>query len=297
MTPLSREEWLAERRNHIGASDAWKILLGRKLEVYEAKVTGYSREDNDWLKFGRDVEGAIANMYEAKTDRFVEDLGACEIFHHGEISFLGATLDRITWKRGESELIEEHRAPLELKNVGDYSSAKAYQEDPDIRHQIQLQIQMACMGAQWGSLAALFPGYNLVWKDFERNDDFLEAIYPELENFWRCVVDKTPPPVESHRDLEVVKRLYPADSGETVALGNDEYCLMIDWAGAKEAKKKLESTVAELEAKLRAAIGDATWGALPDGTFLALKTVSVKGYEKVVEPYEYRTLRRVKVKK
>lgn len=286
---LSREEWLAERRNHIGASDAWKILLGRKLEVYEAKVTGYSQEDNDWLKFGRDVEGAIANMYAAKTERVVTDIGYTTINKHPSVPFLGATLDRVV---GICQ--DRPNCPLELKNIGDYSSAKAYQEDPRIDHQIQLQIQMACMGAQWGSLAALFPGYNLVWKDFERNDDFLEAVYPELEDFWKCVVDKTPPPVESHRDLEVFKRLYPADSGETVVI--DDAGMVDDWIEAKATAKEAEKAAKKYEAHIRAAIGDATWGALPDGTFLALKTVSVKGYEKVVEPYEYRTLKRVKKK-
>jgi predicted phage-related endonuclease len=78
----------------------------------------------------------------------------------------------------------------------------------------------------------MFPGYNLVWKDIQRNDDFLQTVYPELENFWRCVVDKVPPPVESHRDLDVVKRLWPADSGETVVLDDEAIELVGRWENA-----------------------------------------------------------------
>jgi putative phage-type endonuclease len=300
---LSKEEWLAERRNHIGASDVAAILgmdpRRGPLSVYESKVHGHSQEDNDWMRFGRDVEGAIANMYEVKTGRLAQDQGATSLQYHPDISFLASTLDRITFK-GVPGDFEKHMlepgAPLELKNIGYFTSAKAYEEDPHIHHQIQLQIQMACFGSDWGSLAALFPGYNLVWKDLPRNDEFLAAAYPVLEEFWKCVVDRTPPPVESYRDLEVVKRLWPTDSGETVALDNEMFGLVSKWENRKFNRKELDNEVEAIEAELRAAMGNATWGALPDGTFLALKTTKCSGYTSVVEPYEYRTLRRTKKK-
>jgi predicted phage-related endonuclease len=293
---LSREEWLEERRNHVGASDVWKILLGRQLEVYEAKVTGYSQSDNKWMRMGRKVEGAIADEYEYEAGRAVEDRGATTIVYHPDIPFLGATLDRETM-----DVLDPYPdgpwVPLECKNIGNFTNPKKYQEDPDVRHQIQLQIQMACMNSTWGSLAALFPGYNLVWRDIERNDDFLETVYPELENFWRHVVDKIPPPVESHRDLKVIKRLYPADSGETVVLDSEVADLVYGWEVTKHQKKEKEESLKRLEATIRSAMGDATWGALPDGTFLSLKTTKRKKYTREIEAGEYRTLRRTKVKK
>jgi predicted phage-related endonuclease len=265
------------------------------LAVYESKVHGHSQEDNDWMRFGRDVEGAIANMYAAKTKRDVEDLGGTWFQPHSSVSFLSSTLDRVTWEAPTDP--DEPGAPLELKHVGNFSKSSDWETDPPLHYQIQLQIQMACLGSPWGSLAALFPGYNLVWKDIERNNEFLDEVYPALEDFWRCVVDKTPPPVESHRDLEVVKRLYPAASGETVALDNETQALVGAWEAAKGWRKHDNETVEAVEAHLRAAIGDATWGALPDGTFLSLKTTKRKGYTRVVGPGEYRTLRRVKSKK
>jgi hypothetical protein len=44
-------------------------------------------------------------------------------------------------------------------------------------------------------------------------------------------------------------------------------------------------------------MGDATWGALPDGTFLSLKTTKRRAYTREIEAGEYRTLRRTKAKK
>lgn len=294
---LSREEWLEERKNHIGASDVAAILGAHPargpLSVYEAKVHGYCQDDNKWMKFGRDVEGAIANLYADETGREVRDLGATKIEYSLPFPFMGATLDRITWKDSSDGGLDP--APLELKHVGDFSRPDQWIENPPIHYQIQLQAQMACLGSQWGSLAGMFPGYQLAYKDIKRNDEFLEAAYPELEDFWRCVVDKTPPPVESHRDLDVVKRLYPSSSGETVALDNEIFDLACDWEFCNGAKKSAEKDAKELEAKLRAAMGDATWGALPDGTFLKLGTVKRKGYS--VDPCEFRQLARTKAKK
>jgi len=121
---LSREEWLTERRTHIGASDVAAILgmdpRRGPLAVYESKVHGHSQEDNDWMRFGRDVEGAIANMYAAKTKRDVEDLGGTWFQPHSSVSFLSSTLDRVTWEAPTDP--DEPGAALELKHVGNFSN-------------------------------------------------------------------------------------------------------------------------------------------------------------------------------
>lgn len=299
---LSREEWLAERRNHIGASDVAAILGFDKrrgpLAVYEAKVTGYSQEDNDWLRWGRRMEGIVADMYADKSGRAVVDLGATEFQYHKEIPFLAATLDRQIPPDREGTIKSD--GALEVKNtdVPGFKPETWAADNPDLLYAIvQNQIQMACTGWDWGSIVGKFPFHQIAWFDQDRDDEFLKEVYQELEALWKCVVDKTPPPVESHRDLEVVKRLWPAASGSTIPMGDDEHNLANLWQAAKEEKKDAKSRVDELEAKLRAAIGPHTFGALPDGTFLSLKTTKRKGYTRVVEPGEYRTLRRVKSKK
>jgi predicted phage-related endonuclease len=266
------------------------------LAVYEAKVTGYSQEDNDWLRWGRDMENPVANMYADRSGRLVTDLGATTFQYHPDVPFLAATLDR----RVDVKKAEYRPGALEVKNtdVPGFKPETWAADNPDLLYAIvQNQVQMACTGWDWGSIVGKFPFYQIAWFDQERNNEFLDEVYPALEDFWKCVVDKTPPQVESHRDLEVVKRLWPAASGETVALDNETQALVGAWEAAKGWRKHDNETVEAVEAKLRAAIGDATWGALPDGTFLSLKTTKRKGYTRVVEPGEYRTLRRVKSKK
>lgn len=297
----TREQWLEERKNHIGASDCAAILGADPrrggLAVYESKVTGYSQPDNDWMRFGRDVEMAISNLYEAKTGRSTIDGGATTIEYHPDCTFIGATLDRRTWGSEENPApFDPVIGPLELKHVGDFSRSKEWAENPPLNYQIQLQIQMACTGATWGCLAGMFPGYQLAWVDIERDDDFLEAAYPILERFWKRVQDRDQPPVDSHRDLEVIKRLHPAESGETVALDAEWMNVANDWERAKEAEKLAKNEKKEIEARIRAEMGDATFGALHDGTSLTLKTTNRKARTTTVAASTFRTLRRTRMK-
>lgn len=288
---LTREEWLEERKNHLGASDCAKILTGQAMEVYAAKVLDCVDDDNDWMSFGRDVEGAIAKAYAHKTGRTEEDLGATTFVYHPDIPWLAATLDRVT-------IIPPYGfSPLELKHVGTWDNADEWRDDPPTKYQVQLQIQMACYGAQCGSLAGMFPGYKLVWTDLLRDNDFFDAAYPILQEFWGHVQRKEPPDPNSYKDLDAVKRIWKRDDGSTVTLGNDTLALADEWEQAKKRRKEAEKEVKTIEAKLRASVKDATYGALNDGSFLTLKTTKVKAYTKVMEASEYRALRRTKKRK
>ncbi len=279
---LTREQWLAKRRESIQASE-WANILGvgrdSALAVYEAKTTdNIALADNDWLRFGRDVEGAIAQMYAAKTGRTVRDLGATTITVHPEIPYLGATLDR------ETEASEEcpgpdGPAPLELKHVSRFDiSANEWSEDPPLMYQIQVQAQMACSGAAWGSLAGMFPGYQLAWVDLPRDDGFIAAALPVLAEFWERVQRRDPPPPTGPRCLDAVKRLYSAETGETVTLDPAMLDVADKWDVAKAAGREAEVVKKECEAKIRAEIGSATFGDLGDGTLLVRSTSVVKAH-------------------
>jgi hypothetical protein len=65
-------------------------------------------------------------------------------------------------------------------------------------------------------------------------------------------------------------------------------------ANLKNSQKVCEAEITKLENKFRAAIGDATFGVLPNGVTFSLKTTKKKGYTVVIEPTEYRVLRKVK---
>lgn len=315
---LTRDEWLAKRRESIQASEVAAILREDPrrgpLDVYASKVLGApDLAAADWLQFGRDVEAGIASMYATKTGRPVRDLGATTITIHPDIPWLGATLDRQTDPfddlpapdgcEGPGALELKHfspfqwrRDPITGERVRTYVTPEQWAEAPPLENLIQNHTQSHCAGWEWSSLASLHPGYQLVWVDQPRNDDWFAVAYPLLEDFWRRVQDKDPPPPDGPRCLDAVKRLYSAETGETVELDAAALELANEWERAKAAGRKVTSVIKECEAKIRAEIQDATFGQLPDGTLLTLKTTKRKGYTRTVEASEFRTLRRTRPK-
>jgi len=294
---MTRQEWLDNRKNYIGASEVAAILgvspHMTALKVYRAKVFGENDYDRDWMAFGRDVEGAIANLYARRTGRQVIDLGATVVSMHPDVPFLGATLDRQTVDES-SEV-----GPLELKHVGGFDiSKKGWFEDPPVYYKIQTQTQTSCTSAKWGVLAGMFPGCQLAHKKLDYNAEFIKRAIPLLEKFWKCVVDKTPPKVKDHRDLPAIKEIYSGENiGSLVSLSESDMHIVAQWEKAKKDSKDAQKRKAEAEAKLRERMKEATFGRLLDGTFISLKTTNREGYTKEVAPSSFRTLRHAKTMK
>ena len=298
MNAEERTVWLEARRHHIGASEVAAVLgvdpWRGPLAVYEAKINGSSQSDADYLAFGRDVEGAIANLYAHRTGRPVRDLGASEIQYHPEYPWIGATLDRVTEGTPSEPAPGDGPGPLELKHVSKFQSPEDWKADPPLNYQIQLQIQMSCTGAQWGCLAGMFPGYQLAWVDVKRNDSFLAAAYPILAEFWERVQRKDPPPPDGTTGTgDAIKRLWPRESPEkTITIEDDRILsLVTEWDGLKGAEREAQKRIKELDAIIRATMQDAEIANC--GAFkLSLKTVKKKAFS--VEASEYRQLRKVK---
>jgi hypothetical protein len=126
-----------------------------------------------------------------------------------------------------------------------------------------------------------------------RNDAFLAAALLKLEEFWIRVQRRDPPEADAlPGTTEVIKRLWSEESGETIALDHIALDLADRLESAKLAKKAEEARVEELQNKLRTRLGSATFGALPDGSLLSLRTVERAGY--AVDPCEFRQLRRIR---
>jgi putative phage-type endonuclease len=221
-----REQWLAQRRTLVMASEAAAILgldpYRGPLSVYAEKVEGLSVEETKMMRWGRRVEGAISEGYEEETGRKVVDRGPYTIDVHPDIPWLGATLDRDVVEVSEKEPLPVGAAgpgAAEFKAVAGFK-AKDWREQPPDHFLIQLQIQLACTGRQWGSLCALLGGLTLAWRDILRHERFLAAALPKLEEFHLRVKRRDPPPADgSEGTAAAIKRLWPDESGETIDLG------------------------------------------------------------------------------
>lgn len=288
----NRAAWLFERRQTIGASEVAAILGMSPWEsaysLWAKKVYGdTSTDEPEWQEWGNLIEPLICDKYAAETGRKVVDHGRYAVRYSETCPHLSATLDR-------EVLAFDERGPgcMDAKNVTAYK-ASDWQDGAPLVYQIQLQAQMEVTGYRWGSLAALIGGNTFRWCDVERNDAFIAMMRTKIAAFWKLIETKTPPPIDgSLSTAEVLKRLYPKDSGESVELPREA----ADWTAMYERAqadiKDAEERKRLAQSQIIAAIGDATIGVLPDGTKWTYRTQERKPV--TVAASSFRVLRKAR---
>jgi len=262
-----RAEWLKKRSQSVGASEV-AALLG--LSPYEstyslwAKKTGVDpldfEDEPEWVRWGNLIEPIICDEYSRETGRKVIDHGRYAVKHSATCPHLSATLDR--------EVVafdERGNGVMDAKNAGFYKGSE-WTDTPPLIYQIQIQAQLEVTGYRWGSLAVLIGGNTFRWCDIERDEPFIALIRKKVAEFWKLVETETPPPIDgSGSTAEVLRRLYPNDKGTTIALPGEAMQWTDEYVKAGEEAKDAEAKQQLVKNKLIAAIGENTFGILPNG--------------------------------
>lgn len=294
----TRTDWLEARKERIGASDA-PVLLGllpygkSPLRLYSEKLGLIPQDEaeTEAMEWGNLLEGAIASRYATKTGRLVTRPahGAYTMWVHGEFAYMAATPDGTV-----EDNTKDGSGVVEIKNAGPWK-AEEWKDEPPLIFQVQLQYQLAVLGYSWGSLAALIGGQKFVHYDLERNDRFIALLQEQAAAFWDRVQRKDPP-LATAVDNRLLGVLYgDAEPGTQVVLPEEAVTWDLMRQEASAELKKWEGVKSEAEALLKAHIGRAEIGVLPDGSgAFTWKEVNRKGY--TVEPTSYRELRRKAVK-
>lgn len=263
---VTRDEWLDKRHLSIGASEVSAVLgLSPWKSTYalwaeKAGLAPLDGEETDAQRWGLLLEDAICEEYTVQTGRKIIDHGRYATRYSQTCPVLSCTLDR------EVEAID-NRGPgvLEVKNVGPYKDAE-WHDAPPLIYQVQAQAQLEVTGYRWGSLAVLIGGQKFRWIDVERDDGFIAVMRKKCLEFWNLVTTRTAPPIDgSDSTANVLRRMFPNDCGEAVALPGDA----LDWDAqvhaANAAIKEAEDKKQEAMNKILEAIGPATFGVLPAG--------------------------------
>jgi putative phage-type endonuclease len=303
----NRAAWLAARHKGIGASDSPALF---NLSPYHSrfslwtKKTGptpaedeRSEEDEiealadpraERMEWGHLLEGPIAAQYERRTKRKLWSFSDFCIAQHPRIPFMLSTLDRFIIEAPD----RKGDGTLEIKNSGDLL---AWRDGPPQHYLVQVQHQLAVTGRDYATLVVLLGGNRLRWWDIDRVEGFIEELEHAVVDFWEDVQANRRPAVDGHKaTLEALKKLHPLDNGKEVALPPEAATWWQQLGEAKAAIKAAEETKTEAESRIREAFGDATFGVVPGGLRLSLKTIQNPGHTSVVEPYHYRTLRELK---
>lgn len=257
---MSRKEWLKERTNGIGGSDA-SVVLGfnpwkSPFQLYIEKTGGQIEEvDNEAIHWGNVLEDVVAEEFTRRTGKKVRRRN--QMFRHPEHKFMIANIDR--------DVVGE-KALLECKTTNAFNADQWEGEHIPPAYICQLQHYMAVLGYEKAYIAVLIGGQQFVWKELERDDEFIEMMIEAEKDFWENHVLKgVPPEIDGSKPAtEFLNKMYPEDNGETIMLPSDEAEMLIEAIELIKAEvKEKQALQKEYENKLKLMIGEAETGVTP----------------------------------
>lgn len=289
-----RARWLQLRMSGLGASEI-AAVLGESpwlsaTELYARKIGASFGSDDDepseWIYWGNQLESSIVAGYQHRTGRPVEHQGT--LLRSTEHPWAMCTLDAVTTDGREGA-----PWPLEIKNIG-LQKAHEWEDGPPRHYVLQLQHQMLVTNAPRATAAALIGGQRLVWCDVERDEIEIRRIVHAGRLFWSECVEKgiCPKPDGSESARRALGALYRdrPDPESFVQLPGSMLELDAELRELKETEKAITKRIASIENELKAHIGDAEYGVLPDGTSYSWKQQTRA--EHFVRETTFRVLRR-----
>lgn len=253
---MDRHEWLNARKRGIGGSDASVILGFNKwkspFQLYLEKAGEFTEEiDNEFIYWGNVLEDIVAKEFEKRTGKKVRRRN--QMFVHPEHDFMIANIDR--------DVVGE-RALLECKTTNTFNSNAWDGDEIPAEYICQVQHYMAVLGYEKAYIAVLIGGNKFVWKEVERDDEFIELMIQHEKHFWEnhVLAGQTPAIDGSPSATELLNKLYPTDNGETVMLDSESERLIEAIESLKAEKKQLEEQLKTYENQLKMTLEDASEG-------------------------------------
>lgn len=249
-------EWLKLRR--IGGSDIATLMgcgYSTPLRLWAEKRGLLEPEDisdRDDIWWGNKLEPLVAERFQQKADVQVERWA--ELLQSIEHEWATATPD---YRTADGQ-------PVQIKTTKIYNR-KDWAEGPPEHVYWQCQHEMLVTGADICYAVALLGSKELAWTIVDRDENAIEWILIEGENFWRMVQDGIPPD-PTDKDDDTLHSLYPHGSGESLALPGEylEYSEALE--DIKQRIKDMEAEEGELKNMMKSALGNADYGYFPDGS-------------------------------
>jgi putative phage-type endonuclease len=250
-----REAWKAARNAGVGASEV-AILFdcgyaeSSKLDLYARKIEAECLPpfvETEPIQWGKLLEDTIICELAKRAELGVESEGwqrnKCLLGNTG-YPHLIATPDGMT---SDCE-------PLEVKNICHMPHKEEWNDgEIPLKYQLQLQSQIAVMGATRGIFGALMFGGRLVWNWFDRDESLIAEIRKRVIDFWGHV-ERREPPESNGSDSAHDAAFALANTIPPVELFHGEIEQhLLDWEAGKEEEKIANAAAKKAKAKHRAA--------------------------------------------
>lgn len=223
---MPREEWLKERQQGIGGSDAAAIAginpYRTPLQVYFDKTgtAALEPEQSEAAYWGTVLEDVIAKEFSKRTGFKVQRKNA--ILKNIRYPFMLANIDR--------EIIdkEQGNGVLECKTASAYLAKKWEDNQLPDEYMLQIQHYLAVTGYQYAYIAVLIGGQRFDYKRVERDDEIIAQLIQIEGDFWERIQNEDPPEWTGQgKEEEILSQMYPPE-------------------GLKEEETELPETVEEL---------------------------------------------------
>lgn len=251
---MTEKEWLAERRNTIGGSEAAAIVgVDPWNSAYTLwhKKKGYTEEVATSLaaEFGKFAEEFVAQKFEQETGKKVRRENA--IIRNPDYPFAHANIDR--------RIIGEN-AGLECKTTSALNLKRFKNGEYPERYYVQCVHYMMVCGFDRMYLACLIGNNQFRIFAIERDEAEIKALAAQEKAFYELLQGDTPPEITAMEcDSNTVNSLHPTAAGGEIGLyGRDS--VFVELVDLNAQKKALEDEIERLTNVLKADLGDAEAG-------------------------------------
>ena len=251
---MERIEWIQLRKSGLGGSDAGTVLGFNRyktpFQLYLEKTGQYEEVvDNEAVYFGNELEDFVAREFAKRTGKKVRRMN--RFLRHKQHPFMTANLDRV---------VVGEKAVLECKTASEYMREAWEGDDIPATYLCQVHHYLAVTGFEKAYIAVLIGGNKFVWKEVERDEEFIQILIEREKDFWEnhVLADVAPPIDGSNAAGELLKRMYPQDDGTAIMLTKDDETVLDALEALTEEIKSLETQKKEYENRIKLKLESAT---------------------------------------
>ena len=214
-------EWLAFRKERIGASEAPSIMgispYTTPYKLWLEKLGAYTQKDNAAMARGRALESTALECFEKKT-------GLCmfpKVVESKEHKFLIASLDGLDL---------DQKNIVEIKCNGAKNHEMALKGNIPIYHYAQLQHQLMCTGLEMVYYFS-YDGKDGVIIEVGREDEYIKTMVALEKKFYDCMINFEPPKLnerdfismEDEQFVSIATRLLELRQNRKLIESEEEY--------------------------------------------------------------------------
>jgi len=193
---MTRDEWLAARKNGIGGSEASAVLgvnpYSSPLKVYRDKLSQDTEDvTNEAMRQGHDFEDYVARRFQEETGMKVRRLN--RILQNPDHPWMLANIDR--------DIVGED-AGLEIKTTSALNLKRFKGGEFPANYYCQCVHYMAVTGAGRWYVAILVLGKSFHVFEIDRNEDDIRTLTDAEEVFWKENVEAKIPPLPTGSDTD-----------------------------------------------------------------------------------------------